>query len=220
MGLGMAPVQDDYCEPSSQPPSLEPCTGPPCHYIWITGEWSQVGTRAKMKTEIWFRSQCGLQYTHEIVEISLGGLKHVQWVSNSTSVPLNLGWKNTLLFLILLLCANMQVLVNVGVCFSMCDSVLCQLWCWLPATYCLMLHGTLPAVRSPVHCDPVLHCQHSLPWAPPSWYPAMPPQGLPSHNLLESWPMEQGETEIALSNHLIAIYRKHFDDLCIFHLCW
>uniref|UniRef100_A0A3Q3JML9 Peptidase M12B domain-containing protein n=1 Tax=Monopterus albus TaxID=43700 RepID=A0A3Q3JML9_MONAL len=45
MGPGMTPVQDDYCEPSSQPPSLQPCNRSPCHYMWITGEWSQVGIK-------------------------------------------------------------------------------------------------------------------------------------------------------------------------------
>lgn len=54
MGLEMTPVQDDYCAPSSQPPSHQPCKGRPCHYMWITGEWSQVGRRDSIKTEICF----------------------------------------------------------------------------------------------------------------------------------------------------------------------
>lgn len=39
---GMRPVQDDYCDPASQPQAWQPCTAEPCPYTWITGEWSQV----------------------------------------------------------------------------------------------------------------------------------------------------------------------------------
>lgn len=52
MGPGMAPVQDDYCEPSSQPQARQSCKGAPCHYMWITGEWSQVGIKEEIKTEL------------------------------------------------------------------------------------------------------------------------------------------------------------------------
>uniref|UniRef100_G3NJ46 ADAM metallopeptidase with thrombospondin type 1 motif 20 n=1 Tax=Gasterosteus aculeatus aculeatus TaxID=481459 RepID=G3NJ46_GASAC len=41
MGPGITPVQVDYCEPSSQPPSHQPCQGAPCHHTWTTGQWSQ-----------------------------------------------------------------------------------------------------------------------------------------------------------------------------------
>uniref|UniRef100_A0A4W6FLL5 ADAM metallopeptidase with thrombospondin type 1 motif 20 n=1 Tax=Lates calcarifer TaxID=8187 RepID=A0A4W6FLL5_LATCA len=49
MGPGMTPVQDDYCKPSSQPQSHQPCKRAPCHYMWITGEWSQVGIKDKIE---------------------------------------------------------------------------------------------------------------------------------------------------------------------------
>lgn len=44
-GPGATPVQDDYCEPASQPPSQRLCKQTPCHFLWITGEWSEVGRR-------------------------------------------------------------------------------------------------------------------------------------------------------------------------------
>lgn len=92
---------------------------------------------------------------------------------------------------------HMAVLSTIiNVCVSVCGSVLCQLWCGLPAAYCLLLHDALLSGSASV-CCPVLLCQHPLPGAPPSWHPAVPPQGLPTHILLESWPVEQGETEIA-----------------------
>lgn len=78
---------------------------------------------------------------------------------------------------------------------KMCVPVLCQLRCGLPAAHRLLLRDALLSGCAPLHCRPVLLCQHPLPRAPPSWHPAMPPQGLPTHNLLESWPLEQGETE-------------------------
>ena len=47
MGPGMTPVQEDYCEPPSRPASHQQCTRAPCNYMWITGEWSQVGTERR-----------------------------------------------------------------------------------------------------------------------------------------------------------------------------
>lgn len=31
-----------YCDASKRPPEVESCGLPPCEYIWITGEWSEV----------------------------------------------------------------------------------------------------------------------------------------------------------------------------------
>uniref|UniRef100_A0A8C0IDD0 ADAM metallopeptidase with thrombospondin type 1 motif 9 n=1 Tax=Bubo bubo TaxID=30461 RepID=A0A8C0IDD0_BUBBB len=31
-----------YCEASKRPPEIESCGLPPCEYVWITGEWSEV----------------------------------------------------------------------------------------------------------------------------------------------------------------------------------
>uniref|UniRef100_A0A8C9XHK9 ADAM metallopeptidase with thrombospondin type 1 motif 20 n=1 Tax=Sander lucioperca TaxID=283035 RepID=A0A8C9XHK9_SANLU len=42
MGPGMTPVQDDYCEVSSQPLSHQPCKESPCHFMWITGECANI----------------------------------------------------------------------------------------------------------------------------------------------------------------------------------
>lgn len=52
VGPGLTPVQADYCEPSSQPHVRLSCKGPPCHHVWITGEWSEVGMN-DMRTDVW-----------------------------------------------------------------------------------------------------------------------------------------------------------------------
>lgn len=52
VGPGLTPVQADYCEPSSQPHARLSCKGPPCHQVWITGEWSEVGING-MRTDVW-----------------------------------------------------------------------------------------------------------------------------------------------------------------------
>lgn len=31
-----------HCDASKRPPEVESCGLPPCEYIWITGEWSEV----------------------------------------------------------------------------------------------------------------------------------------------------------------------------------
>uniref|UniRef100_A0A3Q2FEI2 ADAM metallopeptidase with thrombospondin type 1 motif 20 n=1 Tax=Cyprinodon variegatus TaxID=28743 RepID=A0A3Q2FEI2_CYPVA len=41
-GPSSSPAQDDYCEPSARPTSVQHCREEPCQYMWITGEWSQV----------------------------------------------------------------------------------------------------------------------------------------------------------------------------------
>lgn len=55
MSPEMTPVQDDYCEQSSQPQSHQSCKGPPCHHMWITGEWSQVGINEEI-TELYLKT--------------------------------------------------------------------------------------------------------------------------------------------------------------------
>ncbi|GLD74940.1 A disintegrin and metalloproteinase with thrombospondin motifs 20-like protein [Lates japonicus] len=59
MGPGMTPVQDNYCKPSPQPQSHQPCKRAPCHYMWITGEWSQCS------------ASCGVGYQQRIVSCSV-----------------------------------------------------------------------------------------------------------------------------------------------------
>lgn len=44
MDPGMTPAQGDYCDPLARPPLLQPCKEAPCHYMWITGDWSMVRT--------------------------------------------------------------------------------------------------------------------------------------------------------------------------------
>lgn len=83
----------------------------------------------------------------------------------------------------------------------LCVAVLCQLRCWLSAAYCVLLHGALLPCTALVRSD--LLCQRKLPWAPPSWHPALPPRRLPAHNLLEGWPMEQGEREKSCSQNVL-----------------
>lgn len=34
-----------YCDASKRPPEIESCRLPPCEYVWITGEWSEVSPR-------------------------------------------------------------------------------------------------------------------------------------------------------------------------------
>lgn len=52
VGPGLTPVQADYCEPSAQPHARLSCKGPPCHHVWITGEWSEVGMN-DTRTDVW-----------------------------------------------------------------------------------------------------------------------------------------------------------------------
>uniref|UniRef100_A0A665X761 ADAM metallopeptidase with thrombospondin type 1 motif 20 n=1 Tax=Echeneis naucrates TaxID=173247 RepID=A0A665X761_ECHNA len=59
IGPGMTPVQVDYCEPSTQPVSHQHCKATPCHYSWITGEWSQCS------------ASCGVGYQQRIVSCSV-----------------------------------------------------------------------------------------------------------------------------------------------------
>nr|XP_046249772.1 A disintegrin and metalloproteinase with thrombospondin motifs 20 isoform X1 [Scatophagus argus] len=82
MGPGVTPVHDDYCEPSSQPQSHQPCKGAPCHYVWITGEWSQCS------------ASCGVGYQQRIVSCSvtpssqaLHAYAAAQFSSASTNCP-------------------------------------------------------------------------------------------------------------------------------------
>lgn len=71
-----------------------------------------------------------------------------------------------------------------------CESVLGQLRRWLPAAHGLLLCDTIPPGSASLHAL----CQHPLPRAPPPQHPAVPPQGMPAPELLESGPVEQGET--------------------------
>ncbi|KAM4734787.1 A disintegrin and metalloproteinase with thrombospondin motifs 20 isoform 2-T2 [Anableps anableps] len=59
VGPGPTPAQDDYCEPSTRPSSLQLCREEPCHYMWMTGEWSQCS------------ASCGVGYQQRIVSCSL-----------------------------------------------------------------------------------------------------------------------------------------------------
>ncbi|XP_068458877.1 A disintegrin and metalloproteinase with thrombospondin motifs 20 [Clinocottus analis] len=58
MGPAMTPVQDDYCKPSPRPPSHQACKGAPCHYTWMTGEWSQCS------------ASCGVGFQQRVVSCS------------------------------------------------------------------------------------------------------------------------------------------------------
>lgn len=95
-------------------------------------------------------------------------------------------------------------LLSVTVSVCVCSSVLCQLRCGLPAAFCLLLCDALLSGSAPVRRSPACLCQHPLHGAPPPWHPAVPPQGLPAHELLESWPMEQGETEKRLFRQIFS----------------
>ncbi|KAL4005532.1 hypothetical protein ACER0C_005245 [Sarotherodon galilaeus] len=59
MDPGITPAQDDYCDPLARPPLLQPCKEAPCHYMWITGEWSMCS------------ASCGVGYQQRIVSCSL-----------------------------------------------------------------------------------------------------------------------------------------------------
>ncbi|XP_062418980.1 A disintegrin and metalloproteinase with thrombospondin motifs 20-like [Pungitius pungitius] len=59
MGPGATPVQADYCEPASQPPSQQPCSGAPCRHAWMTGEWSQCS------------ASCGVGYQQRVASCSV-----------------------------------------------------------------------------------------------------------------------------------------------------
>lgn len=70
-------------------------------------------------------------------------------------------------------------------CLRVCEPVLGQLRYWLPAAHGLLLCDTLP---------PGSASQHPLPRAPSPQHSAVPPQGMPAPELLESGPVERGET--------------------------
>uniref|UniRef100_A0A8C8GSD5 A disintegrin and metalloproteinase with thrombospondin motifs 20 n=1 Tax=Oncorhynchus tshawytscha TaxID=74940 RepID=A0A8C8GSD5_ONCTS len=59
VGAGLTPVQDALCDPSSCPALRQPCSGAACHYMWMTGEWSQCST------------SCGVGYQQRIVSCSV-----------------------------------------------------------------------------------------------------------------------------------------------------
>lgn len=70
-------------------------------------------------------------------------------------------------------------------------TVLRQLRGGLPAAVGLLLRDALLSGSAALCRGPVLFYRHSLRRAPPSRLPALPPRGLPTHDLLESWPVEQ-----------------------------
>jgi len=39
-----------YCDASKRPPEMESCGLPPCEYVWITGEWSEVSPNPRRGT--------------------------------------------------------------------------------------------------------------------------------------------------------------------------
>uniref|UniRef100_A0A4W5QA44 ADAM metallopeptidase with thrombospondin type 1 motif 20 n=1 Tax=Hucho hucho TaxID=62062 RepID=A0A4W5QA44_9TELE len=59
VGVGLTPVQDALCDPSSCPALHQPCSRAPCYHMWITGEWSQCS------------ASCGLGYQQRIVSCSM-----------------------------------------------------------------------------------------------------------------------------------------------------
>lgn len=69
-----------------------------------------------------------------------------------------------------------------------------QLWRRLPAPFCLLLFVAL-LFALPAFPHSAVLCRQNLPWTSPSCHSAMPPQGVPSNLLLESWPLDQGEAQ-------------------------
>ncbi|KAL0968043.1 hypothetical protein UPYG_G00261570 [Umbra pygmaea] len=59
MGAGLTPVQDTLCDPSSRPERHQPCSRAPCHFTWVTMEWSQCS------------ASCGVGYQQRVVSCSL-----------------------------------------------------------------------------------------------------------------------------------------------------
>lgn len=41
-------VHGVHCDMSKRPADRESCSLQPCEYVWITGEWSEVGPRASV----------------------------------------------------------------------------------------------------------------------------------------------------------------------------
>uniref|UniRef100_A0AAX7UL17 ADAM metallopeptidase with thrombospondin type 1 motif 20 n=1 Tax=Astatotilapia calliptera TaxID=8154 RepID=A0AAX7UL17_ASTCA len=73
MDPGMTPAQGDYCDPLARPPLLQPCKEAPCHYMWITGDWSMCS------------ASCGVGYQQRIVSCSLMPTSPAQGVYTQSS---------------------------------------------------------------------------------------------------------------------------------------
>lgn len=82
----MTPAQNDYCEPSSRPPSVQSCTEAACQYVWVAGEWSQVGVCSFLLSQSFTKSDiaavvdllcfqcsasCGIGYQQRYISCSM-----------------------------------------------------------------------------------------------------------------------------------------------------
>uniref|UniRef100_A0A3B3BUW3 ADAM metallopeptidase with thrombospondin type 1 motif 20 n=1 Tax=Oryzias melastigma TaxID=30732 RepID=A0A3B3BUW3_ORYME len=85
-GPDMTPAQNDYCEPSSRPPSVQSCTEAACQYVWVAGEWSQVGVCSFLLSQSFTKSDiaavvdllcfqcsasCGIGYQQRYISCSM-----------------------------------------------------------------------------------------------------------------------------------------------------
>lgn len=82
-----------HCDASKRPPEMESCGLPPCEYIWITGEWSEVSPHPCLQPQAgtWPRcpapSSCCPPHWDIATRAGLHGLRSSCWFVSVCNFP-------------------------------------------------------------------------------------------------------------------------------------